>query len=69
MKRTLLFHLANGIADWDLGNIRMTSTSPWISWTMYIIYEHTPTTREVERSDQEGLDKKPQNQKGAIKGG
>jgi len=30
MKRTLLFYLANGIADWDLGNIRITSTSPWI---------------------------------------
>lgn len=24
---------------------------------MYIIYEYTPTAREVERSDQEGLDK------------
>jgi hypothetical protein len=57
MKRTLLFYLANGIADWDFGNVRMTLTSPWISWTMYIIYEHTPTAREVERSDQEGLDK------------
>ena len=67
MKRTLLFHLANGIADWDLGNIRMTSTSPWISWTMYIIYEHTPTPREVERSDQEGLDKKTAKPKKGYK--
>jgi len=57
MKRTLLFYLANGIADWDFGNIRMTLTSPWIPWIMYIIYEYTPTAREVERSDQEGLDK------------
>jgi hypothetical protein len=57
MKRTLLFYLANGIADWDFGNIRMTLTSPWISWTMYIIYEHTPTAREVERSDPKGFDK------------
>jgi hypothetical protein len=40
---------------WDFGNVRMTLTSPWISWTMYLIYEHTPTAREVERSDQEGL--------------
>jgi hypothetical protein len=57
MKRTMLFYLANGIADWDFGNIRMTLTSPWISWTMYIIYEHTPTVREVEKSDQEVFNK------------
>jgi hypothetical protein len=57
MKRTLLFYLANGIADWDFGNVRMTLTSPWISWTMYIIYEHTPTAREVEKSDQKVFNK------------
>ena len=57
MKITLLFYLANGIADWDFENVRMTLTAPWTSWTMYIIYEHTPTAREVKRSDQEGLDK------------
>jgi hypothetical protein len=67
MKRTLLFYFANGIADWDLGNIRMTSTSPWISWTMYIIYEHTPTVREVERSDQEELYKETAKPKKGYK--
>jgi len=30
MKITLLFHLANSIAGWDFGNVRMTLTSPWI---------------------------------------
>jgi hypothetical protein len=57
MKRTLLFYLANSIVDWDFGNVRMTLTSPWISWTMHLIYKHTPTAREVKRSDREGLDK------------
>jgi hypothetical protein len=67
MKGTLLFHLANGTADWDFGNIRMTLTSPWIPWTMYIIYEHTPTAREVERSNQEGLDKETAKPKKGYK--
>jgi hypothetical protein len=57
MKRTLLFYLADGIAEWSFGDVRMTLTAPWTSWTMYLIYEHTPTAREVERSDQEVLDK------------
>ena len=57
MKRNLFFHLANDIADWDFGNVRMTLTSPWISWTMHLIHKHTPIAREVKRSDQEGLDK------------
>jgi hypothetical protein len=57
MKRTLLFYLANGIADWDFGNVRMTLTFPWISWTMYLLYKYTPTAREVEKSDQKVFNK------------
>jgi hypothetical protein len=57
MKRTLIVYLTNGIAEWDRGDVRMTLTAPWTSWTMYLIYEHTPTAREVERSDQEVFNK------------
>jgi hypothetical protein len=52
MKITLLFHLANSIAGWDFGNVRIILTSPWISWTTHLIHKHTPTARGVEKSDQ-----------------
>ncbi len=66
MKRTLLFHLANSIAGLDLGNIRMTLTSPWISWTMYLLYKHTPTARGVEKSDQKVFNKETAKQKRGL---
>jgi len=50
-------YLANGIAEWDFGDVRMRLIAPWASWSMYLIYEHTPTAREVERSDQEVFNK------------
>jgi len=56
MKRTLLY-LANGIAEWNFGDVRMSLIAPWVSRSMYLIYEHTPTAREVERSDQEVFNK------------
>jgi hypothetical protein len=57
MKRTVLFYLADGIAEWNFGDVRMTIRAPWVSRSMYLIYEHTPTAREVERSDQEVFNK------------
>jgi hypothetical protein len=56
MKRALLY-LANGIAEWNFGDVRMSLIAPWASWSMYLIYEHIPTAREVERSDQEVFNK------------
>jgi len=56
MKRTLLFYLADGIAEWDFGDVRMSLTAPWVSESMYLIYEHTPTAIEVEKNDQEVFD-------------
>jgi hypothetical protein len=49
-------YLANGIAEWDFGDVRMTLTAPWVSEDMYLTYEHTPTAREVEKNDQEVFD-------------
>jgi hypothetical protein len=57
MKRTVLFYLADGRAEWNFGDVRMTIRAPWVSWSMYLIHEHTPTAREVERSDQEVFNK------------
>jgi len=49
-------HLAGGVAEWDFGDVRMILTAPWVSWSMYLTYEHTPTAREVEKNDQEVFD-------------
>ncbi len=46
-------YIADGIAEWDFGDVRMTLTAPWASDDMYLIYEHTPTAREVEKNDRE----------------
>jgi hypothetical protein len=56
MKRTLLY-LANGIAECNFGDVRMSLIAPWVSESMYLIYEHTPTAREVEKSGQEVFNK------------
>jgi len=56
-KRYVRPYLANGIAEWDFGDVRMRLIAPWASWSMYLIYEHTPTAREVEKSDQEVFNK------------
>jgi len=45
------------IAEWNFGDVRMRLIAPWASWSMYLIYEHTPTAREVEKSDQEVFNK------------
>jgi hypothetical protein len=52
MKRTLLY-LANGIAEWNFGDVRMSLIAPWVSEDMYLTYEHTLTAIEVEKNDQE----------------
>jgi hypothetical protein len=49
-------YVADGIAEWNFGDVRMTLTAPWASDDMYLIYEHTPTAREVEKNDQEVFD-------------
>ncbi|MFZ8786014.1 hypothetical protein [Thermocrinis sp.] len=49
-------YLADGVAEWDFGDVRMSLIAPWVSWSMYLIYEHTPTAREVEKNDQEVFD-------------
>jgi hypothetical protein len=41
MKRTVFFYLADGRAEWDFGDVRMTIRAPWTFWSMYLIYEHT----------------------------
>jgi hypothetical protein len=56
MKRTLLY-LANGIAEWNFGDVKMILTAPWVSGDMYLTYEHTPIAREMERSGQEVFNK------------
>jgi hypothetical protein len=48
--------LADGIAEWNFGDVRMTLTAPWVSEDMYLTYEHTPTAMEVEKNDQEVFD-------------
>jgi hypothetical protein len=50
-------YLADGVAEWNFGDVRMSLIAPWVSRSMYLIYEHTPTTREVEKSDQEVFNK------------
>lgn len=46
-------YLADGVAEWNFGDVRMTLTAPWASEDMYLTYEHTPTAMEVEKNDQE----------------
>jgi hypothetical protein len=50
-------YLADGVAEWNFGDVRMSLIAPWVSRSMYLIYEHTPTAREVEKSDQEVFNK------------
>jgi hypothetical protein len=52
-KRYVRPWLANGLAVWDFGDVRITLSAPWASWTMYLTYEHIPLTKEVEKSDAE----------------
>lgn len=52
-KRYVKPWLANGIAVWNFGDVRMTLSAPWVSWEMYLIYEHLPLVKEVEKSDAE----------------
>jgi hypothetical protein len=49
-------YLADGVAEWNFGDVRMTLTAPWVSEDMYLTYEHTPTAMEVEKNDQEVFD-------------
>jgi hypothetical protein len=49
-------YVADGIAEWNFGDVRMTLTAPWASDDMYLIYEHTPTAMEVEKNDREVFD-------------
>jgi hypothetical protein len=46
MKRTVLFYLADGRAQWNFGDVRMTIRAPWAFWSMYLIYEHTPEPKK-----------------------
>jgi len=56
-KRYVKPYLADGVAEWNFGDVRMSLIAPWVSESMYLIYEHTPTAREVEKSDQEVFNK------------
>ena len=49
-------YLADGVAEWDFGDVRMSLIAPWVSWSMYLTYEHTTTAMEVEKNDQEVFD-------------
>ncbi|MDW8136761.1 MAG: hypothetical protein RMI74_08230 [Thermodesulfobacterium sp.] len=44
-------YLANGRAEWHFQNIRLYLLAPWVSWSMYLTYEHLPLSRESEISD------------------
>jgi len=46
-------YLADGIAEWNFGDVRMILTAPWGFEDMHLTYEHTPTAMEVEKNDQE----------------
>jgi hypothetical protein len=50
-------YLPDRIAEWNFGDVRMRLIAPWASRSMYLIYEHTPTAREVGKSDQEVFNK------------
>jgi hypothetical protein len=52
-KRYVKPWLANGLAVWNFGDVRMTLSAPWVSWEMYLTYEHLPLVKEVEKSDAE----------------
>jgi hypothetical protein len=47
MKRTVLFYLADGRAQWNFGDVRMTIRAPWVSWSMYLI----TSTHQNQRKD------------------
>jgi len=52
-KRYVKPWLANRLAVWNFGDVRMTLSAPWASWAMYLTYEHIPLAKEVEKSDAE----------------
>jgi len=49
--------LADGVAEWRFQDVVIRLLAPWVSPSMYLIYEHTPLSREVEKSDQEVFQK------------
>lgn len=52
-KRYVKPWLADGLAVWNFGDVRMTLSAPWTSWEMYLTYEHLPLVKEVAKSDAE----------------
>jgi len=49
--------LADGVAEWRFQDVVIRLLAPWVSWSMYLIYEHIPLSKEVEESDQEVFQK------------
>ncbi len=56
-KRFVKPWLADGVAEWGFGDIVVRLSAPWVSWNMYLTYEHIPLSEEVEKSDQEVFQK------------
>lgn len=46
-------YLADGIAEWYFGDIVIKLYAPWVSWSMYLRYEHLPLSKQAEQSDKE----------------
>lgn len=46
-------YLADGVAEWSFGNVNLRLIAPWVSWSMYLIYEHVPLSKRADQSDQE----------------
>jgi hypothetical protein len=55
-KRYVRPYLADGIAEWNFGDVRMSLIAPWGFGDMYLTYEHTLTAIEVEKNDKEVFD-------------
>jgi len=49
--------LADGVAEWRFQDVVIRLLAPWVSRSMYLIYEHIPLSKEVEKSDQEVFQK------------
>lgn len=50
-------YLADREADWSFGNVCMSLSAPWLSRSMYLIYEYIPISKQADKSDQEVFDK------------
>lgn len=52
-KRYVKPYLADGLAEWFFKDVKVKLRAPWVSWNMYLIYEHLSLSKEAELSDQD----------------